>query len=61
MAYKDFFSHMTQLNNEQKTIIDDILYQKVKNLTKSFHVFLIGGAGIVKIFTLMCIIQNMLR
>ncbi len=26
-----FFSHMKQLNNEQETIVDDILYQKIKN------------------------------
>jgi hypothetical protein len=61
MAYKEFSSHTRQLNNEQKVIVNDILYQKVKNLIKPFHFFLTGGAGIGKMFTFMCIIQNMLR
>jgi hypothetical protein len=49
------------LNNEQKTIVDDILCQKIKKLTKAFHIFLTCGARTWKTFTLMCIIQNMLR
>jgi len=61
MTYKEFSSHMKQLNNEQIVIVDDISYQKVKNLTKPFHIFLIGGARARKTFTLMCILQNMLR
>jgi hypothetical protein len=52
---------MRQLNNEQRAIVDDILYQKIKNLTKPFHIFLIGGVRIGKMFTFMCIIQNMLQ
>jgi hypothetical protein len=28
MKYKEFSSHMKQLNNEQKAIVDDILNQK---------------------------------
>jgi hypothetical protein len=60
MTYKEFFSHMKQMNNEKKAIIDDILYQKIKNLTKPFHIFLIGGARIGKTFTFMCIMQNKL-
>jgi hypothetical protein len=31
---------MKQLNNEQKIIVDDILYQNIKNPTKPFHIFL---------------------
>jgi hypothetical protein len=38
-----------------------IFYQKIKNLTKPFHKFLIGGAKIRKFFPFMCIIQNMLQ
>ncbi len=56
MTYKKFFSHMRQLNNEQKTIVDHILYQNIKNPTKPFHIFLTSGAWIRKTFTLMCII-----
>jgi len=43
------------------SIFYDILYQKIKNLTKPFHKFLIGGAKTRKNFTFMCIIQNMLQ
>jgi len=39
MTYKEFFSHMRQMNNEQRAIVDDILYQKIKNLTKPFFIF----------------------
>jgi hypothetical protein len=61
MTYKKFFLHMRQLNNEQKVIGDDIIYQKIKNLTKPIHIFFIGGARIKKTFILMCIIQNILQ
>jgi len=30
---------MKQLNNEQRTIVDDILYQKIENPIKPFHIF----------------------
>ncbi len=30
MTYKEFFSHMREMNNEQRAIVDDILYQKIK-------------------------------
>jgi DNA replication protein DnaC len=33
----------------------------MKTLTKSLHIFLTGGAGTWKTFTLTCIIQNILR
>jgi hypothetical protein len=61
MTYKEFSSHMRQLNNEQIVIVDDILYQKIKNAAKPFHIFLIGGVGARKAFTLVCIIQNVLQ
>jgi hypothetical protein len=34
---------MRQLENEQRAIIDDILYQKIKNPIKPFHIFLTSG------------------
>jgi hypothetical protein len=61
MTYTRFFSHMRQLNNELKIIVDDILYQKIKKFIKPFFIFLTGGVGKRKMFTFMCIIQNMLR
>jgi hypothetical protein len=30
---------MEELNDEQKIIVDDILYKKNKNPTKSLHIF----------------------
>jgi hypothetical protein len=52
---------MKQLNNEQKTIVDDILYKKTKNPTKPFHIFLTKNVGTRNVFTLTCIIQNILQ
>jgi len=49
------------MNNAQRAIVDDILYQEIKNLTKPFPIFLIGGARIGKTFTFICIIQNKLQ
>jgi hypothetical protein len=61
MTYKGFSSHMRQLNNEQRTIVGDILYQKFKNLKKPFHIFVTCGVRTRKLFTLMCIIQSLLQ
>jgi len=41
---------MKQLNNEQIIIVDDILYEKIKNNTQPFHIFLTSGARIGKTF-----------
>jgi hypothetical protein len=60
-TYKEFSSHMQQLNIKQITIVDDILYQKMKNPTKPFHICLTSGVGTRKMVSLMCIIQNMLQ
>jgi hypothetical protein len=38
-----------------------ISYTKKSKTTKPFHIFLTSGARTRKTFTLMCIIQNMLR
>jgi hypothetical protein len=52
---------MKQLNNEQRTIVNDILYKKTKNSTKPFYIFLARGVGTRKPFFSTCIIQNMLQ
>jgi hypothetical protein len=39
MTYKKSRSHMRHLNNEQKTIVADILYQKTINLQNHFTIF----------------------
>ncbi len=47
---------MTKLNDEQRLIIDNIIYKKHKYPSKPLHFFLTRGAGIGKKFILMCII-----
>jgi hypothetical protein len=42
MACKEFHLRMKQLNNEQRTIVNDILYKKTKNSTIFFNIFLVG-------------------
>jgi hypothetical protein len=59
MACKEFHLHM-RLNYVQKTIVDDIVYKKIKNPTKPFHIFLTRGFSTWKTFILKCIVQNML-
>jgi hypothetical protein len=49
MACKEFHLHMRQSNNEQKTIVDNILYKKTENSTKPFHIFLTRIVGTRKI------------
>jgi flagellar biosynthesis GTPase FlhF len=52
----EFSSLVQQLNNEQRMILDDIIYKKRRNPSKNLFIFLIGGAGTGKTFTLLCII-----
>jgi hypothetical protein len=52
---------MKQLNNKQMAIVDDILCKKTKHPNKPLHIFLTRGVKTEKIFTFMCIIQNMLQ
>jgi hypothetical protein len=52
---------MKKRNDEERLMINDIIHKKHKYPSKSLHIFLIEGVGVGKIFTLMCIIQNMLR
>ncbi len=51
---------MKRQSDEQKKIVDDILYQK-KNPSRFLPFFLPWGARTRKTFTLMCIIQSMLQ
>jgi len=43
-----FSSQMKKLNDEQKIIVDDILYRINKFPLKTLHSFLIEGLGIIK-------------
>jgi hypothetical protein len=38
--YEHFYSQMKKLNNEQRIIVDDILYQKKKSPLEPLHIFL---------------------
>jgi hypothetical protein len=57
----EFASLVRQLNSEQRMILDDIIYRKRRNPSKTLFIFLTGGAGTGKTFTLLCIIQYLLR
>ncbi len=61
ISYEEFSTNIKNLNDEQRLLIDDIVYKTNKYHSKPLCVFLIGGAWTGKFFTLMCIIQNMLR
>ena len=49
------------LNIKQRAIYDDIMYRKRIKTNDSIHLFLTGGAGIGKIFTLQLIVQGLSR
>ncbi len=55
VPYEDFALQLRELNDEQKNIVDDILYKK-KNPTKPLHIVLTWGVGTWKIYILMSII-----
>ncbi len=61
IPYEEFLTNMKKHNDEQRCIIDDIIHKKHKYPSKPLHIFLIEAATIGKTFTLVCIIQNMLR
>jgi hypothetical protein len=56
--YRSLFS---QLNEEQKLIFGDVMCRIQSYLDTSICLFLIGGVGIGKTFTLKLIIQRSLR
>jgi hypothetical protein len=55
-----YWSMLRQLNEEQRLIFDDIMYRKQMFHNIPVHIFLIGGVGIGKNFTLKLIIQSLL-
>jgi DNA replication protein DnaC len=61
VSNNEFASLVQQLNSEQRIILDDILYKKRRNPRISLFIFITGGAGTGKTFTLLCIIQYLLR
>jgi hypothetical protein len=57
LPYKSFSTKMRKFNNEQSTLVDDVLLKKEKHPSNPLHI-LIGGVGTEKTFTLMCIIKT---
>jgi hypothetical protein len=56
----EYCSFSRQLNEEQRLIFDDVMHKKQLYLNTSICLFLIGGAGTRKTFTLKPIIQGLL-
>ncbi len=53
IPYEEFSTNMKKLNDEQRLIVDYIIFKKHKYPSKPLHIFLIGGVGAWKTFTLM--------
>ncbi len=61
IPHEEFSTNMKKFNDEQRFIVNDIIYLNIYILQNLYTNFLTRGVGIGKTFTLMCIIQNMLR
>jgi hypothetical protein len=46
IPYEEFSTNMKKLNDEQRFVVDLIIYKKHKYPSKPLHIFLIGGARI---------------
>jgi hypothetical protein len=58
MPTHEFHSLFQKMNNEQRFIFDNVVYiRKEKNPNEPIHLFIIGGVGTCKTFTLMFFIQ----
>jgi len=60
MPTHNFHSLLQKMNNEH-LIFYDVMYIKSQNPNEPIHLFTVGGAGIGKTFTLMFIIQALIR
>ncbi len=60
MEELEYCSLLKQLNEEQRLIFDDVMHKKQLYLDTIICLFLIGGVGIGKSFTLKFIIQGLL-
>ncbi len=56
----EYCSSLRQLNEEKRLIFDDVRHKKQLYLNTFICLFLIGGVGIGKTFTLKLIIQGLL-
>jgi hypothetical protein len=46
IPYEEFSTNMKKFNDEQRFIVDDIIYKKHKHPSKPLHIFLVRGARI---------------
>jgi hypothetical protein len=54
MPTHEFHSLFQKMNNEQRFIFDNVMYKRKKqNPNEPIHLFIIGGVGTCKTFTLM--------
>jgi hypothetical protein len=60
MDESKYQSMLRQLNEEKKLIFDNIMYRKQMYHNIQIHIFLTGGVGTNKTFTLKLIIQGLL-
>jgi hypothetical protein len=56
-----FYFQLQKLNKKQRAIFDNCMYKKRMHMNQPIHLFLIGGAGTGKTFTLLFMIQGFLR
>jgi chromosomal replication initiation ATPase DnaA len=56
MPTHEFHSLLQKMKNEQRLIFDDVV-QKKQNPNERIYLFITGGVGIGKTFTLMFLIQ----
>jgi len=61
MPTHEFHSLFLKMNNEQHLIFDDVMYRKNQNPNEPIHLFINGGVAIGKTFTLMVLIQTLIR
>lgn len=61
MKSSEYLGILRSLNEEQRSIYDDIMYRKRTFPNESLYLFLTGGAGSGKTYTLHAIIQGLLR
>ncbi len=61
LTYEAFPTMARSLNEEQRTIFDNILYKELKHPNQPLHVFIIEGVDIRKTFTLLSDIQALLH
>ena len=61
MCNSEFHSKLRKLNHEQYQIFNDIMLRKRLHPSKPINLFLTGGAGTGKTFTLLLLVQGLLR